>query len=150
MSDWKLKYKKGCLVQAALNGEVNTIGHGCNCFTTFGAGIAKLIKTTFPAAYSVDRKTIKGDKKKLGTITYAHTRNILVINAYTQYTFWDPKRMLSYPAITKCMREIKALASGNDIGLPKIGAGLARGNWNKIEQIIIDELHDENVTIYCI
>jgi O-acetyl-ADP-ribose deacetylase (regulator of RNase III) len=35
------------------------------------------------------------------------------------------------------------------IGLPKIGAGLARGNWNKIEKIIENTLIDmKSVTIY--
>ena len=45
------------------------------------------------------------------------------------------------------MKWIKNSYSGKKIGLPKIGAGLAKGDWSIIEQIIIEELKDEDVTI---
>ena len=45
------------------------------------------------------------------------------------------------------MKCLKNKYSGKKIGLPKIGAGLAKGDWNIIESIIAEELKDENVTI---
>ena len=47
--------------------------HGCNCFNTTGAGVAKQIKLQYPEAYQADKLTIKGDKGKLGSYTQAET-----------------------------------------------------------------------------
>lgn len=47
------------------------VGHGCNCFNAFGAGIAKIIKSLSPNAYAEDCKTSKGDRSKLGNFTYS-------------------------------------------------------------------------------
>ena len=113
-----------------------------------GKGIAATIKRHFPAAYKIDQKTIKGDKSKMGTITFVEIDGIIVINAYTQNTYWDKDRMLSYPAVRKCMQEVKKVATGRKIGLPKIGAGLACGDWNTILGIIEEELEGEDITIY--
>lgn len=53
-----------------------------------------------------------------------------IINAYTQYTYWDVDDMLSYDAVRNVMQRIKEdFDKGDDyiprIGIPLIGAGLA-------------------------
>jgi O-acetyl-ADP-ribose deacetylase (regulator of RNase III) len=45
------------------------------------------------------------------------------------------------------MRKINMEFAGKRIGMPKIGAGLAGGNWNRIEHIINTELKDCKVTV---
>ena len=45
------------------------------------------------------------------------------------------------------MQWIKQHYAGQRIGLPKIGAGLAGGDWEVIEKIIEEELAGENVSI---
>jgi O-acetyl-ADP-ribose deacetylase (regulator of RNase III) len=45
------------------------------------------------------------------------------------------------------MRHVKAKFSGKRIGYPKIGAGLAKGDWNKISKIIDEELAGEEHTL---
>lgn len=40
----------GDLIQLALAGQFDVIIHGCNCFCTMGAGIAKAIRQEFPEA----------------------------------------------------------------------------------------------------
>ncbi|MBU8850049.1 MAG: macro domain-containing protein, partial [Desulfobacterales bacterium] len=62
---------KGDLIQFALTGRFDVIIHGCNCFCSMGAGIAKMIRDNFPEAYQADLKTGMGDKKKLGTYSMA-------------------------------------------------------------------------------
>jgi len=47
----------GDLLDLASNGELDVIIHGCNCFNTMGAGIAKLIKSRWPEAYQADLST---------------------------------------------------------------------------------------------
>lgn len=163
-----MKIVIGDLIQMALDGEFDVIIHGCNCFNTMGKGIAKSIREYFPEAYIEDCKTQKGDKNKLGTISYAHCRIsphptmiddrlIIVVNAYTQYNYYnkydhgDPDKIkytfADYTAIRGCFKEIKNKFSGLRIGYPKIGAGLAGGNWETISKIIDEELKDENHTL---
>jgi O-acetyl-ADP-ribose deacetylase (regulator of RNase III) len=42
---------------------------------------------------------------------------------------------------------MKQRFSGKTFGMPKIGAGLAGGDWELIESIIDEELSGESVTI---
>ena len=42
-----MKTIQGNLIHLAQNGEFDLIVHGCNCFCTMGAGIAKGIKAAF-------------------------------------------------------------------------------------------------------
>lgn len=44
----KLIYKKGDLVKACLNGEVDAAAHQCNCFCRMGRGIAPQFKKAYP------------------------------------------------------------------------------------------------------
>ena len=67
-----MKTIQGDLIKLAVAGEFDVIVHGCNCFCTMGAGIAKTIKQKFPTAYQADLATIKGDKTKLGAVSYTH------------------------------------------------------------------------------
>lgn len=76
---------------------------------------------------------------------------VVVVNSYTQYSpgsalpgFNIP---LDYQALALCMRKINYTFKGKHIGLPKIGAGLAGGDWERIETIIQSELKDCDVTI---
>jgi O-acetyl-ADP-ribose deacetylase (regulator of RNase III) len=45
------------------------------------------------------------------------------------------------------MRKMNHIFKGKHIGMPKIGAGLAGGDWKFIQQIIVRELKDCIVTV---
>ena len=141
----------GDLLKLALDGEFDVIVHGCNCFCTMGAGIAKGVKALFPEAYEADLATKKGDKSKLGTITAAEVmrdqRKIVVVNAYTQYRYGGRGVLADYDAIRETFRLVKLHYAGLRIGYPQIGAGLARGDWSRIARIITEELQGENHTL---
>lgn len=142
-----MKEIKGDLLFLAKNKVFDIIGHGCNCFNTMGAGIAKQIKDIFPGAAIRDRLTIKGDKNKLGTYSvHIENKDLIILNLYTQYDFRGHNNA-DYNAIRSCMKLLKKDFSGKRIGLPQIGAGLAGGDWNIISKIIEDELKGEDVTI---
>jgi O-acetyl-ADP-ribose deacetylase (regulator of RNase III) len=140
-----MKYIKGDLIKDALQFDVIT--HGCNCFCNMGSGIAPQIKESFPEAWEKDKATIKGDRSKLGTITYTMKTKPTVINSYTQFGCNRQNINIDYDAVRGAMRCIKKLFSGKKIGMPKIGAGLARGDWEIIELIINEELGGEDVTV---
>ncbi len=146
-----MKIVKGDLIKFALEGKFDVIVHGCNCFCTMGAGIAKAIKNEFPESYEADCKTEEGSKEKFGTYSYAtierNGNEITVINAYTQYDYKGPGMKADYEAIRSVFKKIKSTFSGKRIGYPKIGAGLAGGNWEQISKIIDEELIDEDHTL---
>jgi len=144
-----MKVTQGDLIKKAKDGEFDLIVHGCNCFCEMGAGIAKGIKREFPEAYLADKSTTKGDRKKFGTCSFAEVegRNLIVVNAYTQFDFRGRGVKVDYNAVRSCMGWIKLNFPGKRIGIPKIGAGLARGDWDTIARIIEDELGNEDVTL---
>jgi len=146
-----MKVTEGDLIKKAKQGEFDLIVHGCNCFCTMGAGIAKGIKSEFPEAFDADQATLKGSKEKLGTCSFAKIEpegiDLVVVNAYTQFNYHGPGIKVNYDAVRSCMKWIKENFEGKRIGLPKIGAGLAGGDWEKISQIIDEELAGEDVTL---
>lgn len=146
-----MKFVDGDLVALAEAGQFDVIAHGCNCMRTMGAGIAVAIKRTFPEAWEADRATAQGDRAKLGTCTVGVCQTgdheLHVVNAYTQYDYQGGGVLADYAAIASCMAWIKRTYAGQRIGLPLIGAGLAKGDWATIEHIIATELSGEDVTI---
>ena len=139
------------MIELAKSGEFEIIVHGCNCFCTMGAGVAKGIRAAFPKAYEADRQTPRGDRTKLGTCTFteieSHGFPLVVVNAYTQFDYRGAGPKVTYDAIRSCFRWIKINYSGKKIGFPKIGAGLAGGNWTQIAAIIEEELQGEDATL---
>ena len=159
----------GDLIKLALEGKFDVITHGCNCFCTMGAGIAPQMAK----AFGCDKFGMESYKsiEKLGCIDHerivigennnwglSQAKNsldepeLVVINSYTQYHYGKNhidgvSTPVDYEAITLCMRKINHIYKGKHIGLPKIGAGLAGGNWVRIKQIIQSELKDCDVTV---
>ena len=145
-----IKYVDGDLIKLAKEGHFDVIAHGCNCFLTFGAGIAPQIKKAFPEAYEVDCATVSGDESKMGTITYTIETTPIVVNIYSQF---DTKGRrsgnmdLDYDALRSGIKMMKRKFSGKTFGMPRLGSGLAGGSWEIIEKIIEEEMMGEYVTI---
>jgi hypothetical protein len=105
---------------------------------------------------NIDYKTVVLGEKAIWSLEDAkNNRNepeLIVVNAYTQYKYGRNHKdgataPFDYEAFTLCMRKINNLFGGKHIGLPKIGAGLAGGDWERIEKIIETELWFCEVTI---
>ena len=138
-----IQYFKQDLTPILSSKDFQVFAHGCNCFNTMGAGIAKTVKQIFPQVYKADQSTRKGDKSKLGTIDTISVGDSVnpkfVINAYTQYDFRGMKPNVNYKAIEKCFVAINDFMTKQQITeltIPKIGAGLAGGDWDKVESIL--------------
>jgi O-acetyl-ADP-ribose deacetylase (regulator of RNase III) len=172
---------EGDLIKLAKEAKFDVIVHGCNCFSTMGAGIAPQMAKAFGCdKFHKEKLCFKGDINKLGTIDYEvlYKRNkthlyqqdfkeyipheikndgyldekIIVINAYTQFMYGTNhtdgvSKPLDYEALTLCMRKINHTFKGKHIGMPKIGSGLAGGDWDRIKDIIQAELRDMQVSV---
>lgn len=167
---------EGDLISLALKGEFDVITHGCNCMCTMGAGIAPQMVNAFRVdTYNMEQSDYKGDINKLGQIEYEvvyqekqkfggkwvhypdelnfmNGKKLWVVNAYTQYNYGrNPKdgfkAPIDYEALTLCMRKINHQFKGKHIGLPRIGCGLAGGDWEVVKKIIQKELKDCKVTV---
>lgn len=159
----------GDLIKLAHQKMFDVIAHGCNCFCRMGRGIAPQMAEAFGCDYfDMEDDDLAGDITKLGNIDYQQmfqresdgkyylypepkwnmVHKLIVVNAYTQY-HWLHKNGAPYDreALTLCMRKMNALFPSHRIGLPKIGAGLAGGDWQEIKAIIQKELHSCDVTI---
>lgn len=142
------EFIKGDLLVAFEELKFDAIAHGCNCYCKMGSGIAKPIKQKYPAAYKADCETKEGDRTKLGTYSKADTKFGTVINAYTQYNFWDPGRNADYDAIKSVFEKINIDFKDKTIGIPLIGCGLAGGDWNVVSKLINDATPDVNIVVY--
>jgi len=157
-----MKYIKGDLITLAKQGEFDMIVHGCNCFNSMGKGIALSIKNNFPNAYKADCKTIKGDRSKLGTYSFADVlredgSTFTVFNAYTQYTYWDRSVpvLFEYDAFQEILDRIRGIDSSLDAfgegrkrwGFPLIGCGLAGGDKEVVLNMIATSLGGMDVTV---
>lgn len=147
---------KGDLLDMFDAGEFWAIGHGCNCFNTMGNGIAKQIKERYPEAYQADQNTKKGLREKLGSFTLAEYPAgdggyKYIYNLYTQYTHWDVNDMLSLNAVRKCFETLDIYGyygiSYKPFGIPKIGAGLAMGDWDEISAVINEATPNLKITL---
>lgn len=161
---------EGDLIQLAKEGKFDVITHGCNCLSNMGAGIAPQMAKAFgvdkfwmeswgPTISKlgcIDYETFVIGKNAIWSIEDADNKlnepELIVVNSYTQFRYGKNhtdgvSKPLDYEALTLCMRKINQEFSGKHIGLPKIGAGLAGGDWNRIKKIIQTELKDMQVSV---
>jgi O-acetyl-ADP-ribose deacetylase (regulator of RNase III) len=132
--------------------DAEIIAHGCNCRGGYGSGVAGIMAKKYPKArhYYLDKYDEEG--WKLGDVQFVTQWNGKVIaNCATQDAYYPRDRVhADYDAIKICMEKVKQFAKSKNmkIAIPKIGAGLAGGDWNKIVSILNDVFSDYDVTIY--
>jgi O-acetyl-ADP-ribose deacetylase (regulator of RNase III) len=168
----KIQYKKGDLLKC----EEKILMHGCNAQGVMGAGIAKAIRDKYPEAFEQYKKAVSWNKKHgvplsdlLGRVIWIPCNDKIILDAITQEFYGrDAKRYVSYKAVRQAIGNtnstIEIIASkvpkslqsvlGTSItlpypfALPKIGAGLAKGDWNIIEAIIEEETTCTQPVVY--
>lgn len=145
-----LTYKKGDLVKAAQDGEVDYLLHGANCFSTMGSGIAASIKKTFPKAYEADRQYGLTPIQRIGDYTEAMIGNLTVVNLYCQYDYGTDYRRFEYGSFKSALSFFCSdhVLGGKTIGLPKIGCGLGKAKWDLVEAILVQVVTAGNWTVY--
>lgn len=133
-------YIKGNIVEIFRAG--NDIAHGCNCHCMMAAGIAGQLAQNFlqiPEADDLEDDYWQNRRDKLGKFTIATHDNgkNVCYNLYTQY-HGGPN--LDYGALLNCFMNLNMVRTKESIKrslfIPRIGAGIAGGDWKIIEKLI--------------
>lgn len=145
-----MKTKQGCFLEALENGEVDAIAHGVNCQGGFGSGIAGQIAKIYPEVKeSYLRQFDFG--WGLGQVDGVKTDSgKYVFNCATQFEYgYDGKKYVNYGAVYECLKYVRNFCKNRDIkvlGLPRIGCGLAGGDWNVVKALI-EEIFDGSMEV---
>lgn len=148
-----MKVIYGNLLDLAEQGQFDIILHGANCWNTMKSGIAGEIARRYPEVVAVDNLTKKGYLPKLGSISVAGVIRpqfqFAVVNLYTQFNYGRDKNTLyvNYEAVRSSLIALRERLeySGFDqvrIGYPKVGCGLANGDWQIVGEIFREELKE--------
>lgn len=137
----KIIYKVGDLLEC----DETYIAHGCNTRGLMGAGVALAIHRKYPQVFNQYVKYGRGFGFKHGECITADTMNgKVVLNLITQ-TFEYKDRNLNYESMYTCLENVNHLMAHSrgtastsyvKVAMPKIGAGLAGGDWGIIERMI--------------
>lgn len=112
------------------------IAHVVNDAGKWGAGVALAISTAFPYA----RERYMDHRPGIGMVQTVRMNDLLIIAnmcaMHNVYSSTNP-HPLDYKALDECLRTLYKICPPTwTVHMPKIGAGLARGNWNTILAMI--------------
>lgn len=129
--------------------------HVVNNQDAFGSGLAYTFSKKYPKVKTSYHELFKYFTKPnlLGQADYVHLDNFVVCNMYAQTLGGD--RPLYYNHLSKCMEDVAFYCKESELNdcptqiiTVKFGSGLARGNWDFIEQLIYDIwIRDNNIDV---
>lgn len=156
----QIHYIKGDATNPLINkGEYSVICHCCNTLGAWGAGFVLALSKRFPKVKEHYLSLIKSinSGERLGKVGFVKTnKNIVVANILAQdriYRSVDGKIPLNYDALREGFRNVYNKFIGYKdipftIHMPRIGCGLAGGDWNIVEKIIKDEFIKNGIDVY--
>lgn len=145
-----IKYVTGNLLEA----KEDIIGHQVNTIGAMGAGLAKQIRSKYPAVYEDYRDFCKTNKGKtlLGRVYMAHLSNgKSIANLFGQMSVGRNRQQTDYDALRRALSSLRKHTETNSlsVALPYgLGCGLAGGDWEIVSKIIEEVFEDYEVTVY--
>jgi O-acetyl-ADP-ribose deacetylase (regulator of RNase III) len=128
------------------------IAHGVNCRGRFGSGIAGIISKQYPHVRAEYLEHYEWSEWKLGDVQMVVAEDgLMIANCATQDMYgYDGQLYADYDAIRICMGKVKEYARNrsNRIAIPKIGCGLAGGDWGIVKGILDEVFQDYDVSVY--
>lgn len=139
-------------------GAYSVICHCCNTLGSWGAGFVLPLGRRFPAAKQNYLRFIGSTKpnERLGKVSYEKVDpNIVVANIMGQeriYRTADGKIPLDYNALKNGFEDVLKRFLGYKvpftIHMPRIGCGLAGGEWSKVSKIIEDVFCSNDIEVF--
>jgi O-acetyl-ADP-ribose deacetylase (regulator of RNase III) len=134
---------------------IKFITHCCNNVGAWGSGFVIALSKRWGMPELIYRKWGNGNEYELGAIQVIPVeKDIIVINLIGQEGIWtvDGVPPIRYEAIKKGLDNIQELMQTYEgknptLHMPRMGAGLAGGSWDKIEEIIKESI-SADTTIY--
>lgn len=134
------------------------IVHCANNVGKWGKGFTGALSRRWPAPEKCYRRWAAGKTGqpfKLGEVQFVHvSANIVVANLIGQdgvrYPGSEAPAPIRYDAVETGLRRVNKMADRlrTSIHMPRIGCGLAGGEWSKIEEIIMQTILHASVTVY--
>lgn len=157
-------YVQGDATQPILgDSEFNVIVHCCNNIGAWGAGFTGALDKVYPEAGVRFRKWTSPEPAfsdppyVLGAVQIIPTRRkqVFICNLVGQNGIRGPKNPtpIDYEAIKNGFSELLeflrcyADRTSSIIHMPRLGAGLAGGDWNQIEILVQQEFVDKGYTV---
>ncbi|MEZ4316979.1 MAG: Appr-1-p processing protein [Myxococcota bacterium] len=140
----QLTYTAGDATQPTGQGP-KVITHVCNDIGKWGRGFVMALSRRWPETRACYLEWFGAPDFQLGMVQFVQVEaDLWVANLIGQHGIRRRKgdTPVRYPAIASGLAKVAAFASdhGASVHMPRIGAGLAGGDWNTIEQLILDEL----------
>lgn len=143
-----LNYKTGDLMKFT----EDAFGHGCNCKKRMASGVAYAVRHTYYEMVLADLNSLITPEERLGSIIKVKLSNEkLGYNIYSQFGYGRDKVHVDYRALENGLRAVCSDLKNNGLktlALPKIGCGLAGGDWDVVSKIIEKVSNSIDITIY--
>lgn len=154
-----IKYVVGDATKPEGSG-VKVIVHICNDVGAWGRGFVLSLGQRHPLAEQRYRNWFQGNDPadppfELSFTQYVRVASdVVVANMIAQHGILNRGTVtpIRYDALRRCLIDVEhtSKASGwtGGIHMPRIGCGLAGGEWPEVEGIISDVMSDTDVTVY--
>jgi len=133
--------------------DADIIGHCVNCLGSMGAGVAKIVARNYPeilrpyqdlcAKHRSNKSLLLGQAQLVPVTPHRSAPSVRVIaNLFTQINVGTHTRQVDYEAVHNSLTTMREAIENLEVGfvtkvaMPRIGAGLAGGDWSKIQDII--------------
>ena len=153
-----IHYVKGDATDPVVKTGVRAILHVCNDQGGWGRGFVLAISKKWKEPETKYRDFIKSAKREgietLGRVQHIVVdHNTTVLNMIAQHGYKSSQNPvpLNYYALELCLEAVAELFDGDEnitIHMPRIGCGLAGGNWPEVEALITRILSKLEVYVY--
>jgi O-acetyl-ADP-ribose deacetylase (regulator of RNase III) len=142
-------------IQVGMDDEYAIIAHVCNNVGAWGAGFVVPLGKKYPAArnrFIIDAHAALPDRVPMGTVQFELVEpGVIVANmiAMNGVASGRNPRPLQMDQLAICLIKLNAMAERYKatVHMPRIGAGLAGGDWQEIASLLTRTM-TANVVIY--
>lgn len=156
-SKGRVTYVEGDATRPVGDG-VRVIAHCCNNIGKWGAGFVVALSKAYQRPEAVYREwdarcRAKGETLPLGGVQCVPVGgDVFVANIIGQEGVGRSKAgpPIRYDAVRAGLRSLREMLRGTptaSVHMPRMGAGLAGGEWSAIERIVVDELVSKGVPV---